>query len=155
MNPCCSVKARTARPTFRMSVGNAGRGVASASRGFGLIFYLIAGALALTIGTTVVLTYRNAIAGKEKAEAALAECATKYEAALASIAKQNAAIGQWEKAAVDASERAKAASKAAAKAHVATQSERERLKRAQAEFKATGTCPAGEAVRSVRQGLRP
>lgn len=155
MNPLEGVNARTAWPVTRMSAGNASPGAASRQRGFGLIAYLIIGAVALGIGTTVVLTYKSAITRAEKAEAELVACADKYEQALASIAKQNAAIGEWEKAAAEASAKAKAARKEADKAHVATQSERERLKRAQAEFKATGTCPAGQAVQEIRKGLRP
>lgn len=116
---------------------------------YGIIALFVAAA-----GTTFVLTYKSAISRAEKAETQLAECSQKYDAALLSIAKQNAAIADWQKAARDSSERAAKALQKARTAQVASQSERERLKRLQAEFK-PGVCPAGEAVRSVREGLRP
>lgn len=86
----------------------------------------------------------------EAEQAKLAACAAQYQQALASIARQNQAVLDMEKAgqearraAQEAQDRAKAAQKGLVK-------ERERL----AALKPTaGPCPSGEAVKRVREGL--
>jgi len=125
-------------------------------RGFAisLILWGLAALAIVTAVGAVVWKYNSAIERAVKAEAQLAECSQKYDQALASIAKQNSAIADWQKAARDSSERAAKALQKARAAQGASQSERERLKRLQAEFK-PGVCPAGQAVQDVRRGLNP
>lgn len=120
-----------------------------------LILWGLAALSVVTLVGGVVWKYNSAIERAVKAETALVECEKRYGETLEKVRIQNDAVLGLEKQAKAAQDRAKAASQAAAKAHIATQSERERLARLQAEFRAVWACPAGEALKSVREGLRP
>jgi hypothetical protein len=91
----------------------------------------------------------------DSAKASLAICAERYNTALEQIGKQNASIESLATERDAAQGRAKAALAAAAKVSARLKPERERLAALAQTFKATGACPAGEAVSEVRKGLRP
>lgn len=80
---------------------------------------------------------------------------TNYATLGAQVNKQNAAIGDLTKQRDAAQDAAVAALKVAAATAAANKPERDRLAALERTFKASGPCPAGQAVTEVRKGLRP
>jgi len=117
---------------------------------YGLSSTLIAGAVALLVigGLLVVQTKRL-----ETAKSDLVVCATHYKEALEAIQKQNEAVSAFKDASEQAKKRAQEAQERAKAAGQGLVKERERLALL-AKKPATGPCPAGEAVKRVREGLR-
>lgn len=92
---------------------------------------------------------------------ALFSCNTKLAAAQQQIAtledkldQQNAKIGEWEKSAKASQEAARKAVEASREKGKRLAGEIARLKRAAAEPRVEGPCPAGQAVTIIRQGLK-
>lgn len=116
----------------------------------GPALYAAIAAGVLVVGLSVALKIQSSRLEAAKAELAL--CSDRYQAALGQIQRQNQAIKGLEQAsekarrsALEAQERARAAQKGLGK-------ERERL--AALKAAADSPCPAGDAVKRVREGLR-
>lgn len=89
----------------------------------------------------------------ETAQAKLEVCATQYDLALKSIAKQNKGVKDLQEASKTAQDRSRRALDKAAGGRVAAESEAARLK-GELGRKPVTACAAGEAVVKVREGLR-
>jgi uncharacterized protein HemX len=117
----------------------------------GFIAYALLGMLAVTVGAGAWAWLQ----GKrlEAAQAELSVCRIHYEDALGLIQQQNEAVQGLKKAATEAQERARKAEASAKEANKGLTKERERLA-ALGKKPPPGPCPAGQAVKRVREGLR-
>lgn len=118
----------------------------------GFMLYAAIGAAAVIGALGVALMIQGA--RLDSAKAKLQTCQTAYETALESIKRQNEAVQAHAEAVKKATERARIASAAAAKAKVATASERKRIAALIASGSPKGDCPAGKAVAEARKGLK-
>ena len=114
------------------------------------LYGAIAG-IAIAAALGVALKIQGSKLATVKAELAL--CALQHKQALAAIEKQNQAIVELEEAALKARRSARDALERTRKAQVGVVKERDRLKALMAS-KQTGPCPAGEAVKKLRDGLK-
>ncbi|MDO8715715.1 MAG: hypothetical protein Q7J73_02765 [Dehalococcoidales bacterium] len=120
-----------------------------------LIMYAV---LALGVVTFVgggMYKYNSAITKEAQTAAMLKTCSTNYEILLGQVNKQNVAITELAKDRGKAQALAKSAMALAAKEADRNKPERDRLALLEQTFKATGACPAEEAVLEVRKGLKP
>ena len=126
-------------------------------RGIAIVtgLYIFAGLAALGIGYGVVHTYNSAIEERDKAKASYADCKLKYEALLGRVNTQNIAIEGLAKERDDANARADKALAIAAANSAARAPELRRLVELAKAAKGQGACPAGDAVKEVRRGLKP
>lgn len=108
----------------------------------------------VTLASGVVRKYNGAIEGRITAETELKKCGEKYTTVLGQISNQNKAITSLAKERDKARGATKSALALAAKEADRNKPERDRLSALEKTFKSTSACPAGDAVKKVREGLR-
>ncbi len=123
-----------------------------------MVNLILIGVLALgtvTLVSGVVKKYNSAVEGRITAEAELKKCGEKYTVVLGQVGNQNKAIASIVKERDKAQVIARSALALAAKEADRNKPERDRLAMLEKTFKSTSACPAGDAVKKVREGLRP
>jgi len=129
---------------------NSQRGVAVVA-----ILYIVAALAFVGAGYGVVHSYNSALKEVETTKAALAKCVSDFDILKEHVDKQNKALNDLKQERDAANKRADKAMTLANQEIKRNEPERKRLEVLERTFKATGPCPAGEAVREVRKGLRP
>ena len=123
-----------------------------------MIQIIAIGLLALGVVTFVggvLHKYNSAVEKAQQAEVKLKDCGTKYESALRSITVQNEGLAALTNERNKAQELAAQAMKLAQEQAKRNEPERQRLAALEQTFKSSGPCPAGDAVKEFRKGLKP
>ncbi len=118
---------------------------------FPLMAWGAIGAGVIILGLGLALKVQSA--RLEAAQAELSACKIRYSEVLGQISRQNQAIEGWQKAEAEARERAAKAAKAADRFLEAFRGTMGELEQAR-KSKPVTSCPAGEAVKFIREGLQ-